>query len=239
MNGPPSDTNELDRVAVIIPALDEADNIGGVVGALLAQGVSQIYVTDNGSTDNTGEVAAAAGAVVLDEPRRGYGYACAAGSEAAIAGGAAILVYIDADQSSRPDEITALLAPLRDGADLVLGSRILGNTHGGAMAPHQRFGNVLAAALMRRLYGLTVTDLGPYRAIRAELFQELAMSEMTFGWPTEMTVKCAKKRVRIVEVPVTWQQRHSGESKVSGTIKGSILAAYYILGVTIRHARRL
>ena len=223
-------------IAVIIPALNEEGNVADVVSNLRAESVDVVIVVDNGSDDATADVAAGAGAVVVSEPRRGYGYACAAGSAEALRQGATVLVYIDADQSSRADEISRLLMPLDDGADLVLGSRTRGTIEQGAMGPHQRFGNWLTAAIMRRLYDIDVTDLGPYRAIRGDLFGELDMREMTFGWPTEMMVKCARRQSLIVEVPVTWQSRYSGDSKVSGTIKGSALAAWFLLSVTVKHA---
>jgi glycosyltransferase involved in cell wall biosynthesis len=225
------------KVGVVIPALNEAGNIGQVVAELLAQSVELVVVADNGSTDTTAAEAAAAGALVVSEPRRGYGYACAAGSAAALERKVDVIVYIDGDHASDPAELGGLLEPLHAGtADLVLGSRVLGTIHGGAMAPHQRVGNAVSALLMRRLYRVGVTDLGPYRAIRSELLRELAMTEMTFGWPTEMTVKTARRGARIIEVPVSWHERRLGRSKVSGTVKGSILASYHIIRVTLRHA---
>lgn len=224
-------------VAVVIPALNEAGNISALVAQTLAQPVSAVIVADNGSTDDTARLARQAGAQVVHEPRRGYGFACAAGVAAEAAANADVLVFLDGDFSCRPAELPALLAPLRQNrADLVLGSRVLGQIAPGAMPPHQRFGNWLTARLINRLYGLTVTDLGPYRAIRRPLLQSLGMREMTFGWPTEMTVKVARRRARIVEVPVSWLPRRAGRSKISGTTKGTVLAAYYILGVTLRHA---
>lgn len=226
------------KTAVVIPALDEAGNIATLVEELVLL-TDLVVVADNGSTDDTALRAKEAGAMVVSEPRRGYGYACAAGSAAAIAAGAELLVYIDGDHSSVPQELPAVTAPIVDNsADLVLGSRMLGDIEPGAMPPHQRFGNRLSALLMRRLYGVTVTDLGPFRAIRADLLVDLAMEEMSFGWPTEMMVKCANRGARIVEVPVTWRLRREGRSKVGGTVVGSVLAARHILGVTIRHARR-
>lgn len=228
-------------IAVVIPALDEADNIASVVSDLHDQvSVDLVIVVDNGSSDDTAAVARSAGATVVTEPDRGYGYACAAGTAEALTQGAAIIAYIDGDHSSRPDEIGRILEPiLADEADLVLGSRVLGTTEAGSMGPHQRFGNWLTAAIMSALYKITVSDLGPYRAIRASLVRDLDMSEMTFGWPTEMMVKSARRGARIVEVPATWQPRRSGESKVSGTIKGTVLAAWYLLSVTVKHARPL
>lgn len=225
------------NVAVIIPALNEAGNIGNLVEEIQAQRISWVIVVDNGSTDDTARVAEQAGAHVVSEPRRGYGYACAAGSARALEMGAELLVYIDGDYSSLPSEMPRLLTPLREAkADLVLGSRQLGHIAAGAMPPHQRFGNWLSSRLMSHLYGIHLTDLGPYRAIRADLLATLDMREMTFGWPTEMMVKAAKQNMRLLEVPVSWHSRRSGQSKVSGTLRGSILAAYYILGVTLRYA---
>lgn len=224
--------------AVIIPALNEAGNIGRLVQETQKQRVDCIIVVDNGSTDNTGALASDVGALVVTESRQGYGYACAAGTRVALAEGADALVYMDGDFSSLPSEMHRLLEPLnRDEADLVLGSRTLGQIAPGAMPPHQRFGNWLSSHMMRRLYDLQITDLGPYRAVRASLFTKLDMREMTFGWPTEMIVKTARAGGRIVEVPVSWHARRSGRSKVSGTLRGSFLAAYFILGVTARHVR--
>ena len=226
------------KTAVIIPALNEAGNIYELVCETLTQPIDWVIVVDNGSVDETAVLAKDAGAVVVDEPRQGYGFACAAGTAVAVELGAEILIFMDGDYSSLPAEIPRLLTPIQQGeADLLLGSRTLGNIATGAMPPHQRFGNWLSSWLMRRLYAIPVTDLGPYRAIRTTLLQDLQMSEMTFGWPTEMMVKVARRNGRIQEVPVNWHVRRSGQSKVSGTIRGSILAAYYILGVTIRYAR--
>jgi glycosyltransferase involved in cell wall biosynthesis len=224
-------------VAAVIPALNEADNVDAVITALLGEGLGLVVVADNGSTDTTAEVAAVAGAAVVSEPRRGYGYACAAGTAEALRRGAQVVVYIDADQSSLPSDVNRLLGPLFGGtADLVLGSRALGTIDPGAMGAHQRFGNRLTAAIMRRLYRITITDMGPFRAIRSDLLASLGMSEMTFGWATEMTVKSARRKARIAEVPVSWLVRHSGESKVSGTVKGTVLAGWFLLSVTVKHA---
>ena len=225
------------ELAVIVPALNEEGNIAEVVRGLLDQSAGLVIVVDNGSTDHTADVAADAGAVVVGEPVRGYGQACHAGSVEAIRRGASVLVYIDGDQSSLPSELDRVTQPITRGeADLVLGSRVLGTIESGAMGVHQRFGNWLTSAIMRRLYRIDVTDLGPYRAVRADLLTELAMTEMTFGWPTEMMVKAARRGARIVEVPVTWSVRHSGDSKVSGTVKGTILSGWYLLSVTFKHA---
>ena len=217
------------NTTVIIPALNEAGCIGALVAAVREQPIQEVIVVDNGSTDDTASAARRAGAQVLREARRGYGYACAAGCAAANSGAEA-LVFLDGDFSFSPAEMPRLLAPLRaETADLVLGSRARGSIERGSMPPPQRFGNWLVAWLMRRLYGLAVTDLGPYRAIRRDLLATLDMAEMTFGWPTEMIVKAARCRARIVEAPVSYRSRRSGRSKVSGTVKGTVLAGYVIL----------
>lgn len=224
-------------VSVVIPALNEADNIATVVAGLRAEGVGHVVVVDNGSTDDTAARAREAGAEVVSEPRRGYGYACAKGTEACLVNGADIVAYIDGDQSSRPSELLSLIEPIHCGdARLVLGSRTAGTIAAGAMPPHQRAGNAATAALMRLLYSVPVTDLGPYRAIDAGLIADLDMTEMTFGWPTEMMVKAAARNESITEVPVSWDNRVAGESKVGGTVAGSILAGWHILRVTLRHA---
>ena len=225
----------MPKIVVIIPALNEAGNIKRLVTEVLATTPAQVIVVDNGSTDATAEEAGLAGALVVSEPRRGYGYACAAGVAAAPQ--ADILVFLDGDYSFLPAELPAILAPiLADQADLVLGSRYRGYVAPGAMPPQQRFGNWLVARLMNVLYGLAITDLGPYRAIRHSLLASLEMRETTFGWPTEMIVKTARQHARIVEVPVSYHQRRQGRSKVSGTVRGTILAGWFILGVTLRYA---
>ena len=231
------------QVAVVVPALNEAGNVGRLVTEVVEilqvdfdHSVSgRVLVVDNGSSDETASEARAAGACGVSEPRQGYGYACAAGVGAA--SDAEVVAFIDGDFSSLPSELPAVLAPIiANEADMVLGSRALGHIAPGAMLPHQRFGNWLAARLMSSLYGIAVTDLGPFRAVRHSLLAELDMREMTYGWPTEMMVKAAKRRARIVEVPVSWFPRQAGRSKVSGTVRGTVLAAWYILGVTLRYA---
>ena len=222
-------------VTVIIPALNEAGNIGKLVQEVQAIAPLEVIVVDNNSTDSTAEEARAAGAKVVIASQRGYGYACAAG--VSTAQNADVLVFMDGDYSFSPADLPLLLIPIFNGqADMVLGSRELGLMESGAMPPHQRFGNWLVSRLMNTLYRLSITDLGPYRAIRRRLLNELDMQEMTYGWPTEMIVKAVRSGARIAEVPVSYKSRRFGSSKVSGTVRGTILAAWFIFGVTFRYA---
>jgi len=225
------------KTTVIIPALNEAGNIRQLAHEVRAAAPVDVIVVDNGSTDSTSQEAKAAGTEVVYEPRRGYGYACAAGAAAAAVKDSEVLVFMDGDYSFSPADLPLLLAPiLENRADMILGSRARGHIAPGAMPSHQRFGNWLVSRLMNLLYGLSITDLGPYRAIRRSLLMQLDMREMTYGWPTEMIVKSARRGARIVEVPVSYHNRRFGQSKVSGTVRGTVLAAWYILGVTFRYA---
>ena len=228
----------MSAVTLIIPALNESGNIRQLVHEVQAIMPVEVIVVDNGSTDSTAQEAREAGVKVVCEPHRGYGYACAAGVTEAEQ--ADVVVFLDGDYSFAPSDLPSLLEPIHQGhADLVLGSRVLGHIAPGAMPPHQRFGNWLVARLMNVLYGISITDLGPYRAIRGSLLRQLSMQEMTFGWPTEMIVKAARCGARIMEVPVSYHPRRFGHSKVSGTLRGTILATWFILGVTLRYAWRL
>jgi glycosyltransferase involved in cell wall biosynthesis len=225
------------RVTIIIPAFNEEATIADVVTGVPKKIAEQIIVVDNASTDATAERAHTAGAQVIHEPNKGYGAACFAGFRAAYE--ADVLVFMDGDGVVNPDQIQSLLDPIiTNEADLVLGSRTRGQREPGALLMHARFGNWLASQLMRWLYGLRVTDLGPFRAIRANVLRELDMQEMTFGWPTEMMVKTAKHGYGVVEVPVDYYRRAGGVSKISGTLRGTILAGYYIIGTTVKHAFR-
>ena len=223
--------------AVIIPARNEETALPSVLAEIPPDLIKTVIVVDNGSTDRTAQVASRAGAIVVREPREGYGYACAAGVRAAAEQEANVLVFLDGDGSFDATQIPGVLAPIEAGrAELVLGSRPAGGIEKGAMPPHARLGNWLVARLMGLLYGLQVTDLGPFRAIRAEPLARMQMQEMTYGWPTEMTVKAARLGLPIVEVPVRYRARRGGRSKVSGTVRGTLLATYFILSVTLRYA---
>jgi glycosyltransferase involved in cell wall biosynthesis len=223
------------KVVAIIPALNEEGSIAQVVAAVPRQIVAQVIVVDNGSTDRTADGARAAGAAVVSQPERGYGAACYAGLVAS--DGADVLVYLDGDRSDVPEEMPLIVGPiLRGEADLVIGSRLAGRREPGAMPPHALFGNWLASRVLRLLYGVRITDLGSFRAIRRDALQRLGMRERTYGWPVEMIAKAARRGYRIVEVPVS-HRRRIGRSKVAGTLKGSVLAAYYIFATAFRYAR--
>ncbi len=228
----------MPRIAAVIPALDEAPSIARVVEGLRAQtGVTldRIIVVDNGSRDGTGDIARRAGATVVREERRGYGYACHAGVLAAH--DADIIVLLDGDAADDPADLPWALEPLFSGeADLVVGSRTLGSREAGAMTPQQVFGNRLAVWLIRALYGARVSDLGPLRAIRRRDLLALEMQEMTYGWSVEMTVKALRAGYRYREAPVRYHRR-IGVSKVSGTLTGSLRAGWLILSTTFRYAR--
>jgi glycosyltransferase involved in cell wall biosynthesis len=215
------------RVSVIIPTHNEAQAIGRVLADLPAGVVTEVLVVDSNSTDGTPAIAESMGARVLHEPRRGYGRACLTGLDAADAPD--IVVFLDGDYSDRPDELPLLLEPIVERrADITLGSRLTKRNAPGALPWHQAFGNRLAALLIRLLYGVPLTDLGPFRAARADVLQHLALQEDTYGWAVEMILKGALAGYRIVEVPVSYYPR-IGTSKISGTLRGTVGAAWYIL----------
>jgi glycosyltransferase involved in cell wall biosynthesis len=225
------------RVSLIIPALNEERSIGQVLGGLPPGLYSQVLVIDNGSTDATAAAARARGATVVSEPRRGYGSACLRGI-ASLDPATEVVVFMDADASDAPPEAAALLQPLLEGrADLVIGSRTLGSSEHGALTPHQRFGNRLAVALIRLLYGFRYTDLGPFRAIRVESLRTIGMRDRGYGWTIEMQVKALRHGLRVVEVPVSYRRR-IGQSKISGRLGASIAAGAKILWTVFRLALR-
>ena len=224
-------------VGVIIPALNEEQSIGRVLADIPAGLADTVVVVDNGSTDRTAAVAAAAGATVVSESRRGYGQACLTGMAALAAADVDVVVFLDGDYSDYPEEMGSLVEPIiRGDADFVIGSRVRGERQQGALLPQARFGNALATWLIHLLYGVQYTDLGPFRAIRHEALERLQMADRDFGWTVEMQAKAARRRLRVTEIPVRYRKR-IGTSKISGTVKGSILAGYKILTTIARYAR--
>lgn len=222
-------------IAVIIPVIDEEEALPHVLRALAAVFTGPVYVVDGGSTDRTAAVARELGAVVLVEPRRGYGRACITGATTAIAAGAQIVVFLDGDFSDDPTELPSLLEPIVDDrADVVIGARVAARRRPGAMAHHQVAGNGLVALLLRLLYGVPISDPGPFRAVRSAVFQALALQDMTYGWPVETIVRAARRGYRVREVPVSYRPR-IGTSKISGTVRGSMLAGYRMLRAVARH----
>jgi glycosyltransferase involved in cell wall biosynthesis len=220
------------RVSVIIPTHNEAQAIGRVLADLPSRLVTEVIVVDSHSSDGTPDTARSMGARVVSESRRGYGRACLTGLAAAQQPD--IVVFLDGDYSDRPSELPLLLKPILEGeADITLGSR-LGPGNSGALPWHQAFGNRLAAGLITRLYGAKISDLGPFRAARAEVLRALALEELTYGWAVEMILKGALAGYRIVEVQVSYHPR-IGKSKISGTVKGTLGAGWFILSRIVRY----
>jgi glycosyltransferase involved in cell wall biosynthesis len=218
------------RVSVIIPTHNEAQAIERVLADLPSDLTTEVIVVDSNSNDGTPEIAARMGARVVQEPRRGYGRACLTGL--ATANSPDVVVFLDGDYSDRPSELPILLAPIIEGrADITLGSRLCS---AGALPWHQVFGNRLAARLIGLLYGLEISDLGPFRAGRADVLRALALEETTYGWAVEMILKAALAGFRVVEVPVSYYPR-IGKSKISGTLKGTVGAAWFILSLIVRY----
>ncbi len=227
------------KILVIVPAFNEAESIGKVVGDIPGGLVQEVVVVNNSSTDKTEENALAAGATVIRELRRGYGFACLAGIAYADAKQGEdrpdIIVFIDGDYSDFPDQMGDVVRPVIDSNyDMVIGSRSLGNREKGAMQPQQLFGNWLATTLIRLFYGVKYTDLGPFRAIKFDKLLELDMKDQTYGWTVEMQLKAAKRKYKVTEVPVHYRKR-IGVSKITGTVKGTVLAGYKILYTIFRY----
>jgi len=233
LTGPPRPAS---RVVVIIPALNEAHAILRVLKDIPIGLVDEVVVVDNCSTDATAEIARAAGATVLHEPRRGYGSACLAGVSYAFDRGHELLVFLDADYSDHPEEMSRLVEEITlRGMDLVIGSRSLGVREPGALLAHARFGNWLATRLIRMVWGVHFTDLGPFRVITAQALRRLCMQDTNYGWTVEMQVKAVQHHMRIAEIPVSYRRR-IGVSKVTGSIVGSVRAGWKILYTIARHA---
>jgi glycosyltransferase involved in cell wall biosynthesis len=221
------------RVSVVIPTHNEAGAIERVLAELPPDLTTEVIVVDSNSNDGTPEIAARMGARVVQESRRGYGRACLAGL--ASANSPDVVVFLDGDYSDRPSELPILLAPITEGrADITLGSRLQGQLSAGALPWHQVFGNRLAASLIRHLYGVDISDLGPFRAGRADVLRALALEETTYGWAVEMILKGALAGFRVVEVPVSYYPR-IGQSKISGTLKGTVGAAWFIFSLIVRY----
>jgi glycosyltransferase involved in cell wall biosynthesis len=224
-------------ISVIIPALNEEEPIAEVVRACLTTGLpGEVIVVDNGSTDRTAQNAHAAGAKVVSEPTPGYGRACAAGVRA-LSLDCDIVVFLDGDGSDCPELMSQLVEPIRRGEqDFVIGSRTRGKREPGSMNFQQVFAGRIAGALLRLLYGVQYSDMCPFRAIRRDALEKLGMKEQTYGWNLEMQMRAARARLRILEVPVSHRCRTGGESKVSGTFRGTFVAGARIIATLFRVA---
>lgn len=227
------------RIAVVIPCLNEGEPIAGVVGEILAQAVDEVIVVDNGSTDDTAQQAAGAGARVVSEPRRGYGSACAAGV-AAVSPETEIVCFLDGDGSDVPSFLPTVIGPVAAGAaDFVMGSRLRGVREAGSMTPQQIVAGRVAGLLLRWAYGVRFTDMSPFRALRLDRLRMLGMSERTFGWNLEMQMRAAAAGLRVLEVPVDHRRRRGGVSKVSGNLVAGLKAAWVITRTFLRLATSL
>lgn len=231
-------THPSPNIFVIIPAFNEQNAVCNVLKEIPKDLVTEIIVVNNGSTDNTVAQARSCGATVLDEQIMGYGNACLKGIEYLKNKPIAdwdIVVFIDADYSDYPSEMTKLVEPiLVSNADMVIGSRALGKKEKGSMTPQQLFGNWLATSLLKLLYAIEFTDLGPFRAIRFDKLMHIDMQDKTYGWTVEMQLKAAKSGLKCVEIPVNYRRR-IGKSKVSGTVKGTFMAGYKILWTIFKY----
>ena len=224
--------------ALIIPALNEAESIGLVLNRLPSGLFSQIIVVDNGSDDGTSEVAQAAGAEVVREPRRGYGQACLAGI-AHLAPEIRAVAFMDADLSDDPTDLKRLVRLFEEGEwDMIIGSRVLGSPEPGSLTPLQRFGNWLTTLLIRKIWHVSFTDLGPMRILSRQALHQLELQDRDFGWNVEMQAKAARLRLRVTEAPVKCLRRRFGKSKISGTLRGSLRAGAKIL-LTVYRCWRL
>ncbi len=228
---------DSDSIDVVIPAFNEETSLPLVLSDIPRPPVRRIVVVDNNSTDDTAGVAGAGGATVVREQRPGYGSACLSGLDhLRHHDPPVIVVFLDADYSDHPDELPRVVAPILDGrADLVIGSRALGENEPGALLPQARVGNLVACQLIRLLYRHRYTDLGPFRAIRWQALEQLEMSDPDFGWTAEMQVKALRRGLRVTEVPVSYRRR-IGVSKITGTLRGTLMAGYKILWTVLRYS---
>jgi len=228
-----------ERIAVIIPAFNEENSIGKVIAEIPKGIAEEIIVVDNNSSDSTEQAARIAGATVIYQPAQGYGNACLKGISYIEAKPLNlrpdIVVFLDADYSDYPEEMTQLVQPIMNSSyDLVIGSRAMGVRQKGAMLPQQRFGNWLATRLIRLFYGTKFTDLGPFRAIRFDKLLQLGMRDKTYGWTVEMQIKAVKRKLAITEIPVRYRKR-MGSSKITGTVKGTLGAGYKIITTIMKY----
>ncbi len=222
-------------ISVVIPAFNEEQSIARVIRDIPRDVVQHVIVANNNSTDRTAEEAGSAGAIVVDEPRKGYGWACLKGIDECRKLNTDIVVFLDGDYSDYPEEIPDVIRPiLEEDMDMVIGSRVLGEREKGSLTPQQVFGNWLATRLIRIFYRAKFTDLGPFRAIRFDRLEELKMADKTYGWTIEMQIKASKHRFRFCEVPVNYKKR-IGVSKVSGTVKGTVLAGIKIIFAVFKY----
>lgn len=223
------------KIIVIIPAFNEAKSIDKVIAEIPQDIVDEVVVVNNNSSDETSKVAQRAGATVLDEFQQGYGFACLKGIEYAKKQKPDIVVFLDADYSDYPEEMRELIKPITEqNYDMVIGSRALGDRQAGSMTIPQIFGNWLATNLMRLFYGVHYTDLGPFRAIKFDSLLALNMQDTTYGWTVEMQLKAAKMKMKTTEMAVNYRRR-VGKSKISGTVKGTVLAGYKIITTIFKY----
>jgi glycosyltransferase involved in cell wall biosynthesis len=226
------------NIAIVIPALNEEAALRQLLTEIPPSFAKWIIVVDNGSTDRTAAVAKAANAIVVSEPMRGYGRACLKGSTTAKNLGADFVIFMDGDGSDDPADLPYMLAPIIEGvADFSIGSRVTTRSERGAIPPQARLGNWLVSQMIHLFYGVHLHDIGSFRVIRCSALESLQMNEMTFGWPVEMLVKAARAHYRIIEQPIHYRRRSHGQSKVAGTLVGSVKAAYYMVSTTLRYAR--
>jgi glycosyltransferase involved in cell wall biosynthesis len=226
-----------EKVAIVIPALNEEAAIHQLLAELPQDFAQWVIVVDNGSTDATATVARNFGAIVTNEPIRGYGRACLKGFKTACSLGAAIVIFMDGDGSDDPTDLPMMLRPIIEGkADFIIGSRVSKLAERGAVPAQARLGNWLVSRMIHLLYGVRLHDIGSFRVVCCSLLETIDMREMTYGWPVEMLVKAAQAHYRILELPIHYRHRSNGRSKVAGTISGSIKAAYFMLSTTLRYS---